>query len=343
MSTKIYNGLMTNDVKTIKQLSNFQQTLREIQKQGIIDEIYNSFNEFFRNYVYGLIRYKGYVPTDYVFQEIRFLDNVFTGIRETLIDKDDSYETIKNEIEREFNDAKIQKRFENIKQGKNEEFTNFIKNNYNIDITSDDYKSDFLVLYIIILGQFISLKNYYDFRFAKPESNSYMIYLFPLDNEKLLGFSCNDQIFKNIIDSGVMYDYHYQNSSDQPEDISHYEWTMRKKDWDKAIHSSINEGLGIEPDMLDITIKNFRIDNDRFPALYNNFRLNYKYYTTLTEHGLKMFFENDFKITCDAYSGKQPSIRNFLRKFQDYYDNVVTEESKQKIRDVFNESLIDDK
>ena len=53
----------------------------------------------------------------------------------------------------------------------------------------------------------------------------------------------------------LLIDYHYQNQTDQPDDISDAEWDMREKDWDKAI------GPDYIPKQHGFTVDLFDTDN----------------------------------------------------------------------------------
>lgn len=67
-------------------------------------------------------------------------------------------------------------------------------------------------------------------------------------NDKTLGMYFGDSSYENILfeDTENIADYHYQDQTDQPDDISDEEWKMRKHDWDIAIgpdYIPINHGF----------------------------------------------------------------------------------------------------
>ncbi len=82
---------------------------------------------------------------------------------------------------------------------------------------------------------------------------------------KTLGMFFGDYSYYKILfeDTENIADYHYQNQTDKPDDISDTEWKRRAKDWDKAIgpdYIPLNHGMeftlldynNVEEDMLMI-------------------------------------------------------------------------------------------
>jgi hypothetical protein len=62
--------------------------------------------------------------------------------------------------------------------------------------------------------------------------------------EKILALFYGDIEFEDIWKSiNEVEDYHYQNSTDQPEEINNFEWEIRKKDWELALPGN---GIPIE-------------------------------------------------------------------------------------------------
>lgn len=71
---------------------------------------------------------------------------------------------------------------------------------------------------------------------------------FPLRNKTLLMYFGYFDIEEMITDSGQILDYHYQNQTDRPENISQEEWKQREADWNEAIGPDfipINHGFSI--------------------------------------------------------------------------------------------------
>lgn len=71
----------------------------------------------------------------------------------------------------------------------------------------------------------------YDFNFE--------VTVFPLTTKKALGmYFCDRREFTALIKSQPWFiDYHYQNSTDRPDEISAKEWRKRSADWDRTLGS----------------------------------------------------------------------------------------------------------
>jgi len=61
--------------------------------------------------------------------------------------------------------------------------------------------------------------------------------VFPVTGSKLLGmYFCEKKELEDILFRELpIKEYHYQDSTDRPEDISDKEWSRRERDWDKAL------------------------------------------------------------------------------------------------------------
>lgn len=66
------------------------------------------------------------------------------------------------------------------------------------------------------------------------------ISIHPLKNNVFLGilFAEHDHFKNMLIDENIAIDYHYQNQTDQPENISDEEWDSRRDDWEEALKFS---------------------------------------------------------------------------------------------------------
>lgn len=97
------------------------------------------------------------------------------------------------------------------------------------------------------------------------ESNHKAKMMFIPCGRKTLGMFFGDYSYYKILFENTedIADYHYQNQTDQPDDISDAEWNRREKDWEKAIgpdYIPLNHGMeftlldynNIEEDMLII-------------------------------------------------------------------------------------------
>jgi len=73
---------------------------------------------------------------------------------------------------------------------------------------------------------------------------SISIDLFKVGN-KVIGLyhSVDQKLIKGLLRDKNLKDYHYQNSTDRPEDISQKEWKQREKDWDFVVDAPHRNNL----------------------------------------------------------------------------------------------------
>jgi len=70
---------------------------------------------------------------------------------------------------------------------------------------------------------------------------NFSVTVFPLKNKMLGMYFCdNNELEKLWLAKPYVEDYHYQNQTDQPENVSNKEWEQRRKDWDITL-----PGLGV--------------------------------------------------------------------------------------------------
>lgn len=81
---------------------------------------------------------------------------------------------------------------------------------------------------------------------------------------RLIGiFFGANKYFKKFMDYPQIRDYHYQNQSDCPDDITYKEWHKRAKDWEEVVGSDIVSERGF---VVEIIPKNVNI----YPAVYDS-------------------------------------------------------------------------
>lgn len=83
-----------------------------------------------------------------------------------------------------------------------------------------------------------------------------VLQIVPMETKTLAMFFGNPML-RDYLESrhDFLIDYHYQNQTDQPDDISDAEWNIREKDWDKAI------GPDYIPSQHGFTVDLFNTDN----------------------------------------------------------------------------------
>ena len=84
--------------------------------------------------------------------------------------------------------------------------------------------------------------------------------LFPITKKKTLIMSYSENFtsfFRKLCDDKSfcekyeLEEYHYQNQTDKPDDISSRAWTQRRKDWDKAVPTGVPSIDGMVVKLLD--------------------------------------------------------------------------------------------
>lgn len=96
------------------------------------------------------------------------------------------------------------------------------------------WQSVYIGIYMHIIDEiskcakFSPFRSCYDYRCK--------LQIIPMETKTLAMFFGNPML-RNYLESrpDFLTDYHYQNQTDRPEDISDTEWNLREKDWDKAI------------------------------------------------------------------------------------------------------------
>ena len=146
------------------------------------------------------------------------------------------------------------------------------------DINSDKFSASLLMLYITDI-----LRN--DMNDTKSSCNNMMshhfkgnIQIFTVAKKILFMYFGSPSYRDYIANQPNVQDYHYQNSTDRPENISAAAWDRRYKNWDKAIgpdYVPANHGISvnfINPDGLEFSIFNKYLKkgmatDDSFPSI----------------------------------------------------------------------------
>lgn len=101
-------------------------------------------------------------------------------------------------------------------------------------VQEDKWRMVYVDVYMYIIDEiskcakFSPFRSCYDYRCK--------LQIIPMETKTLTMFFGNPML-RNYLKSrpDFLTDYHYQNQTDRPEDISDTEWNLREKDWDKAI------------------------------------------------------------------------------------------------------------
>ena len=89
-------------------------------------------------------------------------------------------------------------------------------------------------------------------RFLKHEFKGIMT-IHPLENKTLAMIFGGKDVMTYMTTQPELSDYHYQNQTDKPDEISDEEWDMRKDDWDNAIgYDYIPSHHGLSLELFDV-------------------------------------------------------------------------------------------
>lgn len=121
---------------------------------------------------------------------------------------------------------------------------------------------------------------------------SFEISILPLYRDKILGiYYCeNDSLIKAWKSQFYIFDYHYQNQTDCPKNISSDEWEQRRKDWDK-IFSNTNT-----PSMCGFIAQ---LVEDNYPSC--SFELVSEYIPNLDDRAMRFSRSSLFDKRFDIY------------------------------------------
>ena len=143
-------------------------------------------------------------------------------------------------------------------------------NNNEISITT-------VMMYIVDMYRYIITSNENDFRYFNQRFKS-TIQVFTVARKIIFMYFGGVDYQKYIINQPQVEDYHYQNQTDKPDDISDDSWERRALNWDSAIgpdYIPINHGFTVQfinPDNIEFSvfnkyIKASNMSNNSFPTL----------------------------------------------------------------------------
>lgn len=224
MSTKIYNGYCIERNLSILELSEFQ---KEVQKM-MQDYIYERFCQLYGKVVQNLV------------------DKLTTlGINA----RKEGNTIIENEICNllSFTEKSLQAEIKDVIRGKKS------KKKTICSYSNADYYTIESVAYEYLCKRIEAAKILFE---KSPYDLTSDICIFPAQEKCLfMAFGLADEFFRTLLKSKehakfaqkwVLKEYHYQNQTDRPEEISEEEWEIREKDWEKALeHSCIPEKSGL--------------------------------------------------------------------------------------------------
>lgn len=227
MSTKIYNGFKMKNLNT-KQMNTF---VRELY-----DMIFETFEKQYNN--------------DFIRRVCSILDDI------TLLDKECKYESISTLLNQYHIMAFSSKAIRKLIFTHNEKINDLYAPNL-----LERYKYTSLKTLItdikeqkLIQGMFmptITDDHVHASIVVFPYTRRYSLFMtFSEELTQLMYKICDDVKYKKFRKKYKITEYHYQNSTDKPDDISNHAWQKREKDWDKVCPDAPND-TGTVIDILD--------------------------------------------------------------------------------------------
>lgn len=149
--------------------------------------------------------------------------------------------------------------------------------------------------------------------------------VFPFEDKILLLFYGNSVLEELLLYEADIEEYHYQNQSDIPEDMTEEEWNERYLDWKSAMPTFVppRTGFGVqlvcEYD-LPFTVEDFFLDDEfeeyKKPLEYRLKQVveNYFVYPGFTGNNYNVFLEQPYK---DFLNEKKDMIRQTIEKAGD--------------------------
>lgn len=183
--------------------------------------------------------------------------------------------------------------------------------------------------------------------------------IYPISNKRTLIIfyfrqKYQREVIEKFVKKKIIEDYHYQNSTDKPDEISSREWNKRLKDWDATgilDNAPIDRMLSFNlhthiPDLFlsyELINKNInvrqkdRVDNVRLLLIdkmtYDKLRKKNK---DLNEKEFKNYIVNNFSVYIDESKkiSKSKSFKLKLEKISKNLPNYSIEDLKIKIKDM---------
>lgn len=198
----------------------------------------------------------------------------------------------------------------------------------------DDLEKDLLNLYKVLCKNDTAYRQV-DF------DKSCNINLYPIKENKILGLFLSEDISyleKMIKKNTKVFDYHYQNSTDRPSNISYRLWKVRYKDWINTINYNNDEYLFFpifdnyeQIDILQKIFKDFQQKNI-LTKYFKNFSHKERFYDIARNKFLDILVNkyirinqnpNDDKQNTYQYMRASREAREFYNENKDYCEKRI--------------------
>lgn len=243
MSTKLYDGLKA-DITTMAEFSDLKRELQNIVERFYVGKFEKMVLSTYETYIKRALKEKHAINI--------FADSFASALGLFSLEDKKRLEDYNQDLER------------------NLEFAEVVLKNTNIE---DDlyYKALLLIAINETIATATAQYSNKMLNFSKERNDldrlETVIFVFPMEDKCLL-YPIGASYVKNgksyhmlddIKDIPCVSDYHYQNNSDMPEDVTLEEWEQRIKDWDIA--------LNIESNPLGYLSAGMKVEASNFSAL----------------------------------------------------------------------------
>lgn len=225
MSTKIYNGFKIKHL-TLKEQLEFNNEVTELAKTHFLD-LYTT------------------LLADKL---VTFIDHV------SCLDYKKDYKELEDYLKKCYRMQYSIEKISNTRYGAID-----IDINKAIETLSSSYYSAFTLMNNILEKDLEFSEKQKDIMSIESDMESTLV-LFPITKKKTLitTYSANfTNFFRRLCDDGSfcekygLEEYHYQDQTDKPDDISSRAWAQRRKDWDKALPTGLPSSDGMVIKLLD--------------------------------------------------------------------------------------------
>lgn len=225
MSTKIYNGFRIKHL-TLKEQLEFNNEVTELAKIHFLD-------------LYATLLAD---------KLMTFIDHI------SFLDYKKDYEKLEDYLKKCYRMQYSVEKISNARYGAIDTDINKV-----IEALSSPYYSVFTFMNYILEEDLKFSEIQKDIMSIESDMESTLV-LFPITKKKTLIMSYSENFtsfFRKLCDDKSfcekyeLEEYHYQNQTDKPDDISSRAWTQRRKDWDKAVPTGVPSIDGMVVKLLD--------------------------------------------------------------------------------------------
>ncbi len=332
MSTKLYNGLKA-DMSSMAEFVILKKHVQELVERFYVGKFEELVTNVYKCYIKTIIKSK-HASEDMFIQALGSgLGLLFEEDREKLKRFGRDFERMLGFSESILEGAGIEKE------------------------TSYYYKSMILIAITEVLSRVIVQYGMGRVSFSDETSRlrdlNKTVFVYPMEDKCLLypidaGYEKGEErydLFAELLKLPQIKDYHYQNNSDMPEDVTLEEWNRRIEDWDTALEVERNSlgflsfGMKIEADNFSaMPIKSFMFcDDDKDLKTLVDY-----YLKDISDEKIISGIKDDlifYKEFIDIKSSEAREKQSF-RAFFKFRDNIKEYRKKHEYLDVYFKDLL---